>query len=129
MQILGTQDVPQRGLGQQTRGVVSVLHVGHWDGGIGHAVVDDSIHRHRHRVLGENLQNHKKRLQTLTLVKRFLVAFKGLWKIRKKKKNDDNTEEDLDEVELEIESRESVDAHHYCNVILMQKRRAKATNV
>ena len=60
MQVLGTQDVPQRGLSEEACRVVGVLHVGHRHGGIGHAVVDDSIHAHCHRVLGENLQNHKK---------------------------------------------------------------------
>ena len=41
---------PEGGLCQQAGGVVGVLHVGHGDGGVGHPVVDHSVHRHRHRV-------------------------------------------------------------------------------
>ena len=50
MQGLGAEDVPQRGLCQQPSGVVGVLHVGHGDGGVGHPIVDHSVHRHGHRV-------------------------------------------------------------------------------
>ena len=41
---------PEGGLCQEAGGVVGVLHVGHGDGGVGHPVVDHSVHRHRHRV-------------------------------------------------------------------------------
>ena len=50
MKVLGSQDVSQCGLRQQPRGVVSVFHVGHGDGGVGDAVIDDGVHRDRHRV-------------------------------------------------------------------------------
>lgn len=44
MEVLGSQDVPQRRLCQQPRGVMSVFHVGHRHGGIGDTVIDDSVH-------------------------------------------------------------------------------------
>ena len=44
MEVLGSQDVPQCRLGQQSRGVVSVFHVGHRHGGIGDTVIDDGVH-------------------------------------------------------------------------------------
>ena len=52
MEALGTEDVSQRGLSQKSRGVMRVFHVGHGDGGVGHAVVDDGVHGDRHRVSG-----------------------------------------------------------------------------
>ncbi len=55
MQGLCTQDVSQGRLGQQPGGVVRVLHVGHGDGGIGDAVVDDGIDGHCHGVSGQDL--------------------------------------------------------------------------
>ena len=36
--------------------VVSVLHVGHTDGGVADPVVDHRVHWYRHAVLGQNLQ-------------------------------------------------------------------------
>ena len=36
--------------------MVSVLHVGHTHGGVADPVVDHRVHRHRHAVLGQNLQ-------------------------------------------------------------------------
>lgn len=44
VEVLGSQDVPQCRLGQQSRGVVSVFHVGHRHGGIGDTVIDDGVH-------------------------------------------------------------------------------------
>ena len=35
--------------------VVSILYIGHADGGIADPVVDHGIHRHRHAVLGQHL--------------------------------------------------------------------------
>ncbi len=55
MEVLGTQDVPERGLRQQSGGVVGILHVGHGHRGVGHPIVDDGIHRHRHGVFCQNL--------------------------------------------------------------------------
>ena len=56
MKILGAEDVPQSGLGQQPGAVVGVLHVGHAHGGITDPVVDHRVHRHRDTVLGQHLQ-------------------------------------------------------------------------
>ena len=36
--------------------MVSVLHVGHTDGGVADPVVDYRVHWYRHAVLGQNLQ-------------------------------------------------------------------------
>ena len=59
MKAFGTQDVPQRGLGQQPRWVMGVLHIGHWDCGIAHSVVDDSVYRHGDGVPGQDfLRRH-----------------------------------------------------------------------
>ena len=44
MQVLGSQHIPQRGLGQQSGGVVGVLHVGNGDGGVGDPVEDHRVH-------------------------------------------------------------------------------------
>ena len=46
---------PEGGLCQEAGGVVTVLHVGHGDGGVGHPVEHHRVHRHRHRVLGQDL--------------------------------------------------------------------------
>ena len=65
MKILGAEDVPQSGLGQQPGAVVGVLHVGHAHGGVTDPVVDHRVHRHRHAVLGQDL--------TETLVMRNII--------------------------------------------------------
>ena len=52
VQVLRTQDVSERGLRQQTRRVVGIFHVGHRDGGVGDAVVDDGVDGDCHRVFG-----------------------------------------------------------------------------
>lgn len=54
-QVLGAQDVPQRGLGQQTCGVVYIGHISHRGDGAFDPEVDHSIHTHRHRVPGQDL--------------------------------------------------------------------------
>ena len=36
--------------------VMSILYIGHTDGGIADSVVDHSVHRHSHAVLGQHLQ-------------------------------------------------------------------------
>ena len=41
---LGPQDVPKSGLGQEPGAVVSVLHVGHTDGGVTDPVVHHRVH-------------------------------------------------------------------------------------
>ncbi len=51
-----TEHVPKGGGGQQPRGAAVVVHVGHGVGGVGHLVVHDGVDKHRHRVLGQNLQ-------------------------------------------------------------------------
>ena len=56
MQVLGSQDVPQRRLSQQPRRVVRVLHVGHRHRRVRHAVVDDGVHGHRDGVPREHLE-------------------------------------------------------------------------
>ena len=55
VKILGPEDGPECGLGQQLGAVVSVLHVGHAHRGIADPVVDHRVHGDRHAVLGENL--------------------------------------------------------------------------
>ena len=56
VEVLCAQNIPECGLGQQPGGVVGILHVGHGYGGVGDPVVHHSIHRHRHRVLGQDLE-------------------------------------------------------------------------
>ena len=56
VQVLGTQDVPERGLRKQPRGVVRVLHIGHGDRCVRYSVVDNSVDRHCHGVLCQNLE-------------------------------------------------------------------------
>ena len=58
-QVLGAQDVTQGGGRQEARGAVGVLDVGDGHGGVLHAVVDHGVHRHRHRVTGQNLPDNK----------------------------------------------------------------------
>ena len=55
MKTFGAKNVSQRGLSQQPGGVVSVLDVGDRHGCVGYAVVHNSVHGHRDRVLGQNL--------------------------------------------------------------------------
>ena len=50
VQGLGAQDVPQRGLGQQSRAVVGVLNIGHRDCGVGDPVVDNGICKEINKV-------------------------------------------------------------------------------
>ena len=55
MKIFCTQNVSECRLGKEPRGVVGIFHIGHRDCGIRDPVVDDGIHRHGHRVFGQNL--------------------------------------------------------------------------
>ena len=55
VEVLGAEDVPEGGLGQQSRAGVSVLHVGHADGSVTDPVVHHRVHRHGDAVLGEDL--------------------------------------------------------------------------
>ena len=55
MEILGAEHAGQGRLGEQRGRVVGVLHVGLGHGGVGDAIVDDSIHRDGDRVLGQDL--------------------------------------------------------------------------
>ena len=52
VEVLGAEDVPEGGLGQQPRAGVSVLHVSHADRGVTDPVVHHRVHRHRDAVLG-----------------------------------------------------------------------------
>ena len=56
VEVLGSEDVPQCGLRQKPSGVVRILHIGHRDSCVGDPVVDYCVHRHGHRVLGQNLK-------------------------------------------------------------------------
>ena len=62
-QILSSEYVAQRGLGEQAGGVVGVLDVGDRHGSVADPVVDDGVDGHRHRVLGQHLPRtaHKSR--------------------------------------------------------------------
>ena len=53
--------------------VVSVLHVGHTHGGVADPVVDHRVHRHRHAVLGQDLQ--------ISLVVRHHFIVREGWKV------------------------------------------------
>ena len=44
VEVLGPQDVPQRGLGQQPGAGVGVLHVGHTHGGVTHSAGQDKTY-------------------------------------------------------------------------------------
>ena len=55
-EVAGSQHVPQRGGGQQPGGAAVVVHVGHGVNGVLHLVVHDGVHKHRHAVLGQDLQ-------------------------------------------------------------------------
>ena len=56
MQVFCPKDVSQGGLGQQPCRVVSVLHICHRDRGVGHPVVDHSVHWHCHWISCQNLE-------------------------------------------------------------------------
>ena len=56
MEVLCAQYVSQRGLRQEPRGVVRILHIGHGDCRVGDTVVDHGVHRHGHGVFGQDLQ-------------------------------------------------------------------------
>ena len=62
MEVLGAENVPQRGLREEARRVVRVLDVGHGDGGVGDAVVDHGVDGHGHRVFGQDLRGRQKKL-------------------------------------------------------------------
>ncbi len=51
-EVLGAEYVPQGRLGEQASRAVSILNVCDARRRVGHAVVDHSVHCHRHRVLG-----------------------------------------------------------------------------
>lgn len=51
--------VPQGRLCQQSGGMMGVFHIGYGDGRIGHAVINHSVHRNRHAVLGEHLKKFR----------------------------------------------------------------------
>lgn len=54
-QVLGAQDVPQGGLGQQPGGSISIVDVSHSQNSVVNPVVDHTIDADGHRVLGQNL--------------------------------------------------------------------------
>lgn len=68
MEVLGAQDVPQCGLGQHARAVVTVLHVGHRDRRVGDSEEHDCVNRYSHAVLGQNLENKMHFFEILTSV-------------------------------------------------------------
>ena len=49
-QVAGTEDVPQSGGRQESRGAAVIVHVGDGQGGVLHLVVHDGVHEHRHAV-------------------------------------------------------------------------------
>lgn len=54
-QVLGSEDIPECGLGQQAGGEVGVDHVSHGGDGVADAEVHDSVHADRNRVFGQDL--------------------------------------------------------------------------
>jgi len=64
-EVLGAEDSAQRGLGEQTGRPGRVLDVAHRYRGVRHSVVDHRIHRHRHRVLRQNLSHSVHTMSTL----------------------------------------------------------------
>ena len=56
VEILGAKNRPEGGLGQELGAVMSVLHVGHTHSGVADPVVHHRVHRHRHAILRQNLQ-------------------------------------------------------------------------
>ena len=55
-QVPGAQHIPQGGGGQQPGGPAVVVHVGHGVDGVLHLVVHDGVDKHRHGVLGQDLE-------------------------------------------------------------------------
>ena len=55
-QIQGSEHVSQRGGGQKSCGAAVVVDVGHRVHRICHLVVHDRVHKHRHAVLGQDLE-------------------------------------------------------------------------
>ena len=66
-QVLGTEDVPERGGCQEPRGAVRVLHVGDGHGGVLHAVVDHCVNCHCHRVTGQHLGGGHRRHRLMSV--------------------------------------------------------------
>ena len=54
-QVHGAQHISQRGGSQQPCRATVVVHIRHGVDSIGHFVVEDGIHEHRHTVLGQYL--------------------------------------------------------------------------
>lgn len=54
-QVLGSEDIPERGLSQQAGGEVGVDHVGHRCDGVTDTEVHHSVHGDRNRVFGQDL--------------------------------------------------------------------------
>ena len=67
MQIFGAEDVAQRRLGQQPGRVMGVLHVGHRHGCVGHAVIDDGVHRDCHAVPRQHLPQTNKSINRVKI--------------------------------------------------------------
>ena len=61
-QVLGSQHVSERGLGQQAGGEVCVGHVGHGGDGVADAEVHHPVHADGHRVLGQDLQQQQRQM-------------------------------------------------------------------
>lgn len=55
-QVFGAKHIPQGGLSQQPRRQVCIVHIGHGRDGAPNAEVHHAVHRHRHRVFGQDLQ-------------------------------------------------------------------------
>ena len=58
-QVLGSQHVSERGLGQQAGGEVCVRDVGHGGDGVTDAEVHHPVHADGHRVLGQDLRRQQ----------------------------------------------------------------------
>ena len=56
-EVAGPQHVPQRGGRQQPGRAAVVVHVGHGVDSVLNLVVHDGVHKHRHAVLGQDLQS------------------------------------------------------------------------
>ena len=54
-EVLGAEDVAERGLCEQAGRVMGVLDVRYRHRRVADSVIDDRVHRYRHRVLGQNL--------------------------------------------------------------------------
>jgi len=55
MQVVCTQHIPKSSLCQQSRGMMSILHVRDGNCCVGYPVVDNRIHRDSHGIFGQNL--------------------------------------------------------------------------